>query len=424
MPHLYHLVRHDVRLSVAGADESALAIFPRGSPPAARLRLYDGEGFLRPVVHTPHDRGADAEEVTRREPIGDARGQRLPHQVGDKGHRLPVGGGGSGRDGVEDRAGCRQDLERAEAAVAGGAVGVCHGLQDCPRGGDGGAPGRVYRALRLLPRPSQVYDKLVVGDLHCRLHRDRGIRYPVVVDGIARLEGPVRELLQLQPGQLLPLRHYSGDRIEDKPDPKLVAELLDPPGGHPQSGGVSLHIPEGHHGCPHVCPDHLHHRPNNLPGLEELNRREDHPLLVYLGRVGGPAPKVHPAQLAPVALDRRESHEPFRYEDRHHQGDVVEVRPARIGNVSDADIARDKAVLSELPDAVLRGEVERPQEPRDAVCLCHESAASVRETGRVVEYLVDDRALARPPESNERLLRSRDEAALDYVQSELVYPGH
>jgi len=97
------------------------------------------------------------------------------------------------------------------------------------------------------------------------------------------------------------------------------------------------------------------------------------------------------------------------------------VRPARVGDVCDADIARDKAVLSELLDAVLRGEVERPEEPGDAVCLCYESAASVRETGRVVEYLVDDGALARPPESNERLLRSRDEAALDYVQSELVY---
>src|SRR5207245_3893773 len=84
VPHLYHLVRHDVGLSVARADEPALAILPRGSTPAARLRLYDGEGFLRPVVHTSHDRGADAEEVTSREPIGDARGQRLPYQVGDE----------------------------------------------------------------------------------------------------------------------------------------------------------------------------------------------------------------------------------------------------------------------------------------------------------------------------------------------------
>src|SRR2546422_7555260 len=98
--------------------------------------------------------------------------------------------------------------------------------------------------------------------------------------------------------------------------------------------------------------------------------------------------------------------------------------PCRVGDVCYADIARVKPVLSELPDAVLSGEVERSQEPRDAVCLRHKSAAGVREAGRVVEYLVDDRALARPPERNERLLRGRDEGTLDYVQSELVYPGH
>src|SRR2546422_7567945 len=84
VPHLYHLVRHDVRLSVAGADEPALPILPRGSPPAARLRLYDSEWLLRPVVHTSHDRGADAEEVTRREPIRYSGGQRLPYEVGDE----------------------------------------------------------------------------------------------------------------------------------------------------------------------------------------------------------------------------------------------------------------------------------------------------------------------------------------------------
>src|SRR3989454_11289001 len=98
--------------------------------------------------------------------------------------------------------------------------------------------------------------------------------------------------------------------------------------------------------------------------------------------------------------------------------------PCRVGDVCYADIARVKPVLAELPDAVLSGEVKRSQEPRDAVCLRHKSAAGVREAGRVVEYLVDDRALARPPERNERLLRGRDEGTLDYVQSELVYPGH
>ena len=178
------LDRDRVGLAVPHANEHGLSVGDRARTPAARLRLHQ-EGLLTGVGMRRRDRRrADGDVASRREPFGQQRGQRLPHQVARLLRRLEVRRDGSRPLGGEDRSRRAHDPQRTEPAVRGRLGRIRNRFEDRANPRDQPAPGGVHRPAHLRVRPGEVADHLVGRDRDRHPDREGAASNAVVVDQI------------------------------------------------------------------------------------------------------------------------------------------------------------------------------------------------------------------------------------------------
>ena len=354
-PPLVDLARCYVRLPVAAGNQGTLTVLVVAGAPSARLWLHYGEGFACSIIESAQDCGLYREEVASAQPVGDVRCERLPDYVCRVGHPLPESGRRGRPLGVENRALRGDDSDGAEEPAVGVGVRIYHGHVSLPYSRDCAWVWRVYRSSSLAA-PGEVDEELLICHLYFDLDRYWFVGYPVVVDPVLGLEGPLGQLLQLEPGILLPVFEKLVHSVEDGIQSIFVHELPHPPSGHPHRRHLGVHVAQNEVRQPRVVADDVDHVPVRLVFYEELDAGQLQPLLIYLRRVRRPAPKVHSPDLAPVALSHGETEPLTPIEYRHYQCHVVEVGTRIIGNVADEHVPWIDFFLPSL-DHLFSGEV-------------------------------------------------------------------
>ena len=288
------------------------------APAPPHWKRLNVKPVVRPPGSPPPDRDPYGVGTRRHEPVGQRLGQRAEHDAGQE-MADQVAGGHRGRlQAVEDRAGRRRHVHRAESPVVVGNVGVDGRLHREGRVGMGVVEDHVDAPDALRRRTGEVDEDVLVVDGHLRLDQDRS-----AVETVApRLVpvNPVGYLADGAPHRLLgPADDLVGERI-DGVEVELVHEAEQGPGAHVVAGSLGVEIAHGLVGGAHVGPDDGDQVLVDGAAVVQLHDRDPETLLVDLAGLGGEDPSPDVGGVAGVG---EVGHLSALLEDRRHHRYVV-----------------------------------------------------------------------------------------------------
>ena len=182
---------------------------------------------------------------------------------------------------------------------------------------------------------------------------------------------------------------------------------------------LRVHVAQHLLGRAHVRAQELEHRLDRHAGLVQLEHRDEQALLEHLARIGGEPAAADVERMAAVAEQRDHT---ITFEDRGHDGDVVELRGGLPGVVGDQHVARAQAVDGVLGQKMMHAGGHRVDVPgRAGDRLGDHAPAPVEHAGRQVARLAHDRGERGAHQSRRLLVDHADQAVPQHLEHELVH---
>ena len=206
----------------------------------------------------------------------------------------------------------------------------------------------------------------------------------------------------------------------DRLGPIAFVDPADPPLGDPACTERGVEVALAFLGDPHVGHEQGHRGAVDLPPLEDLDRRDPHPLLVDVGREARVAPRHHAADVHPVGPNRGEDEDvPVLVEDGVDQGHDVQVGAAPVRVVQQHDVARVE-VVGEVLEHAAHPPRQGEHVPRMVPGLRDHLSARPEERAREVVEFVDHGRERGADDGRPHLAHDRDETLADHLEGDRV----
>ncbi len=393
-------------------------------PPAvaAAERLEEADVLVRDRVDAPEARVAHHRLRSGRERRGQGGQDGAEDDVDEARLRLPAADDRRRPGAVRDAALRRVEMNDPVEAVVHRQVRVDQALERVRAGGEGLRVRRVDRRAPLWIAARQVEEDAVGRDLDPRPEPHGLVGVAVGVDRALGLVDAERQRGELGPRAPLRVVEQLRHRGHDRGVAVARDERLEPAGPGRVRRDLGAEVTRSLVLRPDLREDQLEDVVDDPPGLDDLDRRDDHALLEHLAE-GADRGRRAAADVDVVGEIRDVAEQLSVGEDRRDQADVVQVDAARERVVRDDHVAGPEVLGAVAPHRVRhlldhRAEVHGLREAlRDGPQL------RVEEGAREVRARLDVRRVGAPAQRQHHLVRRRDERVADHLERDGIEPG-